>query len=208
MRVVAISDTHNLHRHYTSFPTGDVLVHAGDCTTHGSEGELEEFLHWWQQQQFDHKVMVAGNHDRCLEAKPSLAGAVQDDGTHYLLNTGVMIEGRKFYGSPFTPPYLDFVFQVQLRDASAMWAQIPADTQVLVTHGPPQGIGDAMRDGHIGCPELLARVQQVRPRYHVYGHVHEGAGVRQHGPTTFMNASVHTQLWKGAPGPTYYSFDI
>jgi hypothetical protein len=56
------------------------------------------------------------------------------------------------------------------------WNQIPDDTDILVTHGPPVGYGDLCYSGvRAGCVELLTTVQQrVKPKYHIFGHIHEG----------------------------------
>ena len=52
-----------------------------------------------------------------------------------------------------------------------------AGIDVLVTHGPPIGHGDECEGGHrAGCVDLLAEVQnRIKPKYHVFGHVHEGS---------------------------------
>ncbi len=73
-----------------------------------------------------------------------------------------------------------------------MYANIPADTDILVTHAPPQGILDAGQ----GCAELLEASKRVRPKLHVFGHVHAGYGVLRRGPTIFVNAAM-----TGADGP-------
>lgn len=56
------------------------------------------------------------------------------------------------------------------------WDKIPDDTDILVTHTPPVGHGDLCCTGvRAGCVELLTTVQQrVKPKYHVFGHIHEG----------------------------------
>lgn len=56
------------------------------------------------------------------------------------------------------------------------WDLIPSDVDILVTHGPPIGHGDLCRGGgRAGCVQLLQTVQErVRPKYHVFGHIHEG----------------------------------
>lgn len=53
---------------------------------------------------------------------------------------------------------------------------IPSDTDILVTHTPPVGHGDLCCTGvRAGCVELLSTVQnRVKPKYHVFGHIHEG----------------------------------
>lgn len=56
------------------------------------------------------------------------------------------------------------------------WDMIPSDTDILVTHTPPVGHGDLCCTGvRAGCVELLSTVQnRVKPKYHVFGHIHEG----------------------------------
>jgi len=62
---------------------------------------------------------------------------------------------------------------------------------VLVTHGPPQGIGDLTVSGRrVGCEEMARRVAEIRPRLHIFGHIHEAAGRWEREGTTFVNASV------------------
>ena len=54
------------------------------------------------------------------------------------------------------------------------WDKIPENVDILITHGPPQGYGDRILLGkHVGCPELMKRVAEVKPRYHFFGHIHE-----------------------------------
>jgi len=45
-----------------------------------------------------------------------------------------------------------------------------------MTHGPPLGHGDQIPSGlYVGCSDLLKAVKKrVKPKYHVFGHIHEG----------------------------------
>lgn len=62
---------------------------------------------------------------------------------------------------------------------------------MLITHGPPFGIGDRTWGGsHVGCEDLLRRVRQIQPRLHVFGHIHEGGGVYRGDQTVFVNATT------------------
>ena len=82
-----------------------------------------------------------------------------------------------------------------------VWAQIPTDVDVLLTHGPPRGHGDlcfptrlGMGRKHVGCDELLTAVTtRVKPQFHVFGHIHEGYGVTTDGVTTFVCAPCCTR---------------
>lgn len=68
---------------------------------------------------------------------------------------------------------------------------IPDNIDVLITHGPPFGVLDGTVYGkRVGCEELLLRVYHVKPRYRLFGHIHESYGSFTKGETTFINASV------------------
>ena len=113
----------------------------------------------------------------------------------YLCDSGCEIDGVKFWGSPFTPWFHDWAFN-RTHDIGRHWDLVPDSTDVLVTHGPPYGIcdllahPDAGQDPHVGCPLLLKTIERVRPRAHVFGHIHEARGMREHAPGRFcVNAS-------------------
>lgn len=73
----------------------------------------------------------------------------------------------------------------------ALWAEIPEDLDVLITHGPPFGILDRTTNGeNAGCPHLLKAVQSRKPKIHFFGHIHEGYGMREKDGTVFVNASL------------------
>jgi Icc-related predicted phosphoesterase len=96
----------------------------------------------------------------------------------------------RFWGSPWQPWFHDWAFNLprgpKLRE---VWDRIPADTDVLVTHGPPRGILDRTIVGdEVGCDDLRDAVARVRPRVHVFGHIHEARGTHRVGPTLFVNA--------------------
>lgn len=189
LRLVLISDTHNLHGQL-NIPNGDVLIHAGDITEMGKLDDLRSFNEWLGKLPHQHKLVIAGNHDFCLERQAAESEAVLTNCT-YLRDSGVAIEGVKFYGSPWQPEFYDFAFNLPRGEAlKAKWDLIPTDTDVLITHGPPHGYGDLTRQGdRAGCEELLKALQRLQPRLHVYGHIHEGAGTYRIGRTVLVNAS-------------------
>lgn len=189
LRIVALSDTHGLHRQ-VRVPPGDILVHAGDVTRHGELGELVDLNAWLGELPHRHKILIAGNHDRCFEEGAEACAALLPNAV-YLQDAAVTLEGITFYGSPWTPQFFDWAFMLPrgapLRER---WAQIPANTQVLITHGPPYGQGDRnVRGERTGCEELARAVQRLRPPLHIFGHIHEGAGISTDGTTHYLNAS-------------------
>lgn len=82
MRLVLVSDTHNVDLPVSLFPPGDLLVHAGDHTTDGLPGELEGAAAWLRSlaPRYTHGVVaIAGNHDKPLDTEtwPSAAPHLQ-----------------------------------------------------------------------------------------------------------------------------------
>jgi Icc-related predicted phosphoesterase len=191
MRIVAMADTHMFHD-TLDVPDGDVLVHAGDMTATGSLEELRTVNAFLAALPHRHKLIVAGNHDRALEREPAEARAVLTAGT-YLEGDTVEIEGVRFWGGPWQPEFFSWAFNVPRGEGLArLWAQIPADTDVVVTHGPPLGIGDVAGEPHhhVGCADLLHRMMVLRPRLHVFGHIHQSRGQWELGSTVFANVTT------------------
>jgi Icc-related predicted phosphoesterase len=108
-----------------------------------------------------------------------------------LINEGIEIEGLRIWGTPVTPTYGGAFGLSSARDRKRLYAQIPEDIDVLISHGPPFGILDAdpISGLHEGCHELLDAVTWVRPKLHVFGHIHAASGVFRTEQTTFVNAS-------------------
>ena len=97
MRILHISDTHGCHRRLGELPDADVVVHSGDFTMNGSEQEAIDFLNWFCDLLHKHKIFICGNHDECLYGA-NINGL--DANVHYLCNSGIEIDGVKFYGVP------------------------------------------------------------------------------------------------------------
>lgn len=195
-KIVAISDTHNLHRYIENIPDGDVLIHSGDSTMGGSPGEIQGFVNWFKDQPHKHKVMVPGNHDLGFEGRTSkqFIEFVRDSGITYLQDEAIEINGLRFWGAPWSPRFHDWAFNVDRGDAiAAKWSLIPKDTNVLITHGPPSGILDHARGIPLGCEALRYKVEQLKDlKCHIFGHIHEGYGMLERNGVVFMNAATCT----------------
>lgn len=188
MKLVCISDTHNQHGQL-HLPAGDVLVCAGDVSNKGTQEELTDFLTWFAAQPHRYKILVGGNHDVALQGRDRFVAP----GVLCLEDAEAMIDGVRFYGAPWRPrPIWKMVgldldasrgrhsaFGVYENEIAEKWAAIPVGIDVLITHVPPIDILDqswdkqAQRHIHLGCPALFARVQAVKPRYHIFGHIHD-----------------------------------
>ena len=192
LKILHLSDTHGVHRRLRDLPEADILVHSGDFTMSGSEAETLDFLEWLCDLPYRHKVLVAGNHDACLYGS-RLDGL--DDNVHYLCGSGVEIEGLKFWGVPM------FMEDCVSGHQEQLYAAIPDDTDVLVTHTPPYGILD--RDAGIlyGSRELLEKVRSARPRLHLFGHIHKAHGTIDDGSTVFSNAAIMDENYDSLGNP-------
>ena len=206
MKLVCISDTHGYHD-TMHVPAGDVLIHAGDLTKRGTVEETRAAAEWLERLPHEHKIVIAGNHDFLFERDPAAARALFTHAT-YLEDQAVVIDGVRFYGSPYTPEFFNWAFMLPRGDAlRAKWSHIPNGTDVLVTHGPPHKILDLTLHGdRAGCEALAERVAELKPRLHVFGHIHEGYGTQgdASSETHFMNASICTFDYRPKNAPIVF----
>lgn len=189
LTVVAVADTHGYHDDL-DVPDGDILIHAGDLTRTGSLDELPPVNAFLARLPHRDKIVIAGNHDACFQARPRAARAALSAAI-YLQDESIHIRGLHIYGSPWQPRFLDMAFNLDRGPAlAAKWALVPSDVDILVTHTPPLGFGDSVGQDRVGCVDLLARVRQVRPRLHIFGHIHSDRGRWLSEGTLFVNATT------------------
>jgi Icc-related predicted phosphoesterase len=193
-KIVCLSDTHNCNEQIT-VPDGDVLIHAGDATIRGTQREVEEFLVWFSSLPHQFKIFVAGNHDWLYETNNHFARLLTADfNIKYLQDSSVEYEGFKIYGSPWQPRFYDWAFNLNRgAEIAEKWKLIPDDTDILITHGPPHGILDEVPHKffieNTGCEELRKKVEAIRPKLHIFGHIHCGYGQTEKFGVKFVNAS-------------------
>ena len=192
MQTTLISDTHGLHNKL-NLKGGDLLIHAGDVSGRGSEQEVMEFLKWFKTQDYTHKIFIAGNHDWFFELESyEYIQKIIPKEIIYLNDSGIRIDGFNIWGSPIQPEFLSWAFNRERgTQIDKHWQMIPKNTDILITHGPPLGILDKTTRGEaVGCEMLLKKVNEIKPKLHVFGHIHEGYGILEKENTTFVNASV------------------
>jgi Icc-related predicted phosphoesterase len=196
MRIVCISDTHERHEQI-DVPEGDALICAGDVTANGNAAALQRFARWMQRQPHAHKILVAGNHDFCFERD---GASLLPPEIRYLQDSGTTIGGVRVWGSPWQPRFYDWAFNLDRGpQLAAKWALIPDDTDILVTHGPPMGTLDLTpRGDRAGCEALAARLEHLRVRLHVFGHIHQGYGVIERDGRISVNASICDEVYRPA----------
>ncbi len=189
MRIVCLSDTHGLHQRLR-VPEGDLLLHAGDFSMAGRPDEIERFDRWLGTLPHAHKVVVAGNHDFLFERDPARARALLGSAA-YLEDSLLEIGGLRIWGSPWQPWFFDWAFNLARGpELAAKWALVPDGVDVLMTHGPPAEVLDrTANDEGVGCRDLSRALERIRPRLHVFGHIHESYGRLERDGTTYVNAS-------------------
>lgn len=227
LKVVCISDTHT---HTTDFilPPGDILIHAGDFSKTGLPSEVHLFNDFLSKQPFTHKIVIAGNHDLtfdtlnyptllkrklqknkpnfpgkshyedlCFETKKLLTQAI------YLEDSGVEIMGRTFYGSPWSPEQSMTAFKLPRGpEILEKWRKIPESIDVLITHTPPLGVLDLTKAGiNAGCADLLNELKRIKPKVHVFGHIHDSYGQTEKDGITFINAASLNKRKKSLNAP-------
>lgn len=188
LRLVIISDTHGSHRALT-MPEGDVLIHGGDFTRYGRREDALDFNVWLGELPHRYKVVVFGNH----EANAPWAAEAASLMTNATLLRQSVIElptpPKEVGGAPQILRVFGTDFFWPMKTPNPHFDQIPADTDVLVAHGPAWG----HVDNGSGCKELLRHVERVQPRVLCSGHIHGAHGVCQGKgslrSTTFVNAA-------------------
>lgn len=194
MKLWLISDTHGKHGHLDVPKDIDMIIHAGDGGTyrgaHLCKPDLENCLHWFDSLDVKYKIYVPGNHDTAMEA--GLINIEDYPTVTFLNHETEIVGGLKIFGSPWTPYFHDWAYNAVEEDLEYLWMDIPGNLDILITHGPPAGILDRCQDGYrAGCHSLKDRIGKVKPKIHVFGHIHEDGGKVEEGKNTkFFNASV------------------
>jgi Icc-related predicted phosphoesterase len=65
-----------------------------------------------------------------------------------------------------------------------------------------------MSGEHVGCEELRAAVERVRPRVHIFGHIHHGYGMMDWNGTRFVNASVCNEQYRPVNPPAVTELSV
>jgi Icc-related predicted phosphoesterase len=224
MIIDCISD---LHGFKPLLEGGDVLIVAGDLTAKHSFKEFCDFFEWFESQKYTLKILIAGNHDRLIETGEFHVKAWLNDNTQYLDDSGTEIESvtkcnrLKVWGSPWSL-WFDGInprcksFTCKESELEKIYAKIPDDVDILITHQPPFGILDGLdgvdgSDFHVGSHSLLAELEnRIKPKLHVFGHIHEKGGQKlifkrpgygDENNTICINASVVNEKYKHVNKP-------
>lgn len=227
MKIAVVSDIHGKYRDI-NYPSADLLIYAGDLLPNHTWGRKDAYYQLNVLQDFNNHlrnlkskkgykeiIVVAGNHDWCFEYENFQSRKILTDAI-YLQDESCNINGLKIYGSPWTPWFYAWAFNFPDHNsnffkakqyAEACWDNIPDDTQILITHGPPYGIldktkqinwkGKTIPSKNVGCRFLELRLRQLMQlKLHIFGHIHPSRGQKKIGRTLYVNASICTEEYK------------
>ena len=201
MKILLISDTHGLHKAVEAkgFPEADMIIHAGDVSNVGTLRGLQEFVQWYTSLNYRYKIFIGGNHDFGLQKSPNIYDMMTPNNMNFLNDSHVTIDGIKIYGAPYTPTFLNWAYMKDRgTELKEYWDKVPADTDILVSHGPPHNIldyvegdpyGNKWEAQHCGCLDQLNMLRKLKLPLNVFGHIHEDYGTKKVGKTQFINAS-------------------
>lgn len=208
MKICCASD---LHGYLPEIPDCDLLLLGGDyCPTPEPQHFWfqNKFAPWLKELSLRMKVIgVAGNHDFMFENTPHLIPSM--DWT-YLQDSDTEWNGLRIYGSPWQRRFYDWAFNLDDPELNRKWDLIPADTDLLVLHGPPFGYGDFSPHGktHCGSLKLLTKIEEIKPKLVVFGHIHSGYGLYHLDGTMLVNASVVNEHYKLVNPPRIVEIEV
>lgn len=217
MKICAISDIHgNLN---FAIKKCDLLIIAGDiCPAfrdpNRSAISQEEFLNnkfmkWISAQPFKECVFIAGNHDWIFDINKYSVPKFPDN-IHYLCDSSIELFGLKIYGTPQQPIFLDWAFNRTEEQLYSYFDNIPNNLDILVTHTAPYGILDKVQNLYsperksYGCKVLRKKIDEVKPKFSVFGHFHGNYGKTEENGTTFINCSLLDESYDLVKNPIYF----
>lgn len=187
----------------------------------GYQHEIQQFCKWFNELgDYDHKVFIAGNHDwgfqdnteKIMEIVNSYKWIdyLQDD-MFMFGKTDNYEDMIKIWGSPWQPEFYNWAFNLPRKgeELREKWNLIPADVDILVTHGPAYGYVDRVigRPENLGCELLAEAIKAKKPKIHVCGHIHSGYGYIFDGETHYINASVLNEQYNYTNKPLTVDWD-
>jgi Icc-related predicted phosphoesterase len=191
MRIVALGDTHTRHWD-VSLPKGDVLIFAGDAEFR-SVLDLVNFNAWLSVLKYQAIIVIAGNHDFFCERYSNDVRKYLTKAVYLKDEQFILPNGMKLWGSPMTQTFLNWAFMDSDENLGQYyWSKIPADTDILLVHGPAYKHLDTAvpRGDPLGSKTLAEKIKELRIPCVVHGHIHGGYGVEKKDKTTYLNCSV------------------
>lgn len=218
MRIACVSDMHgNLD---FNIEKCDILLCAGDSFPYYKRNRNLEciaqnefiknsFIPWIEKQPCEHCVFISGNHDWIFEWTPCLVPSFPSN-IHYLQDEEIEIDGIRIYGTPQQPIFYNWAFNKNYEQLEEYFSMIPEGLDILLSHTAPFGIMDEVnfpnRKGNFGCKILRKRIEEINPKYVVFGHFHNCYGIQKNKEIeniTFVNASLLNENYEMTKKPLY-----
>lgn len=227
MRITAIGC---LHGYYPQLDGGDLLIVTGDLTAKNLMPEYSKFFSWISKQKYKKAIYIAGNHDGWIqksinsrEKNEAYPGFLRENcELECLSDSGTEFEGLNIWGSPWSLTFDEInpkcgAFTGKEKDLQKKWDMIPEDTDILITHTPPNGILDAVQDSHRGkilnCGSvglrnmILDRKRLPNLKLHVFSHIHEWGGKDLNlTDLKLVNCSIMNEHYKSVYKP--FTFEL
>jgi Icc-related predicted phosphoesterase len=199
----------------------DILICAGDALPYAGGGkgmaviQQENFIRnslipWMMLQPVKDIVFIAGNHDWIFDVARKSVPEFPDN-VHYLQDEEIEVQGLRIYGTPQQPIFLDWAFNRTPERLEMFFEKIPEGLDILISHTPPHGIMDVPafpgEEGHFGCKILKKRIEEVKPKYVIFGHFHGCYGVEEIDDTTFVNCTVVNEQYYMGKQPIYLEIE-
>ena len=209
LKITVISDTHGEHEKLGSM-SGDVLVHCGDMFNmfSGRDDEVDSMDDWFGRQEFDLILCIGGNHDFELEKRSATSRDIFRNAV-YLEGSSFEYAGVSFHGAPWIPHLIGQAFFRNPAELAQLWAEVPGETDVLITHTPPAGVLDVSSRGlELGCPYLSDALGTISPKLHCFGHVHASSGIYESPETTHINAALVNSRYQLSRDPVVHHLEL
>ncbi len=214
-RIIATSD---FHGYLPEIEPCDILLLGGDLCPEGSPEFQAKWVdtdlrRWLEQVPAKEVMAIAGNHDYAF-ADPKIH-IPKDLRWHYLEDSLIELFGFKIYGLPWQLPFMG-AFNLEEEKLKEKYQRIPADVDIILTHGPPYKIGDELQIYKQGLPDpseplryvgsvsLLERIFEIRPKLVVCGHIHRAFGIYLCDRVVIANVSYLDDQYEFAYTPVIF----
>lgn len=206
MKICAMSD---MHQKLVFIPKCDILAIAGDISLNEDiKWFTEVFIPYLDKYKNKYKkcILVFGNHDDKIHMNGEWKDTVKTlpENIKILTNSSYKYKGIKFFGSPnckYIPGFINTFTEDKLKE---LYSKITKGTDVLITHTPPYGICDTVKGDsyHLGSISLMERIREIKPKIHIFGHIHTGKKYLRENGTDYFNVSILDEDYELAYKPT------